>query len=359
MSKPYVVIMAGGIGSRLWPLSTPQKPKQFLDLFDMGKSLLQLTYDRALQITDPSRILVVTNAQWVDLVKAQIELLHNYQIVAEPLRKNTATATLYAINKIANLDPTAEVVVMPSDHIVMESDKFKRTIQQALKYSRTHEDMITIGIKVSRPEVNYGYMQYINDEQAAPVFRVKTFTEKPTQEIANTFHRSGDFLWYSGIKIARVPTMLKMFDALLPDTAQLFEEVRPYLNTDAEARCIEKIYPRCESISFRQALLYKAPNVRVIIGDFSWTDITHWQEVFNVHEKDYMENAVSGNKVAMYDASNCLVEIEGDKVVVINGLDNFIVADSPKGLLIFPRNKEDQLRNIINEVKRNFGDKNF
>jgi mannose-1-phosphate guanylyltransferase len=261
------------------------------------------------------------------------------------------------VNKIANLDPTAALVAMPSDHVVLEPQKFKQTIATALKYTAKNDEMVTVGIKVTRPEVNYGYIQYIKKDTQGPVFQVKTFTEKPTQEIANAFLRSGDFLWYSGIKVTRVSTLLDVYARHLPDTAQLFEEVRPYLNTDEEERCIEKIYPQCETAPFRQAILYQTEQVKVILGDFGWTDITLWGEVFSAHEKDYMGNAVTGAQVAMYDASNCLVEVIGNKLVIINGLENFIVADSPKGLLICPRDKEAEIKNMLMEVKRSVGDK--
>ncbi|MDP2188583.1 MAG: sugar phosphate nucleotidyltransferase [Sphingobacteriaceae bacterium] len=357
MSKPYVIIMAGGIGSRLWPISTQQKPKQFLDLLGLGQTLLQLTYERARLLTADDHILVVTNRQWLDLVQQQLPLLQPFQIVAEPLRKNTATATIYAVNKVANLDPVADIVIMPSDHVVVDTLKFKQTINAALKHVGKHAEILTVGIKVSRPEVNYGYIQYIREGHAGPIFPVKTFTEKPTKEIANAFHRSGDFLWYSGIKITKVQVLLELYNTLLAETAQLFEEVRPYLNTEDEERCIDKIYPQCETLPFRQAILYNAKNVKVILGDFGWTDITLWGEVYGAHEKDYMGNAVTGTQVAMYDASNCLVEVAGDKLVIINGLENYIVADSAKGLLICPRDKEIEIKNMLLDLKRSAGDK--
>jgi len=349
--------MAGGIGSRLWPISTQQKPKQFLDLLGVGQSLLQLSYERALLLTDAERILVVTNKQWVDLVAEQLPALAKFQIVPEPLRKNTSTATIYAVNKVANFDPNAFLVIMPSDHVVLDKVKFKQTIATALKHIGKQPGILTVGIKVSRPEVNYGYIQYIKGEHKGPIFPIKTFTEKPTKEIANTFHRSGDFLWYSGIKITQVNVLLELYKTHLTETAQLFEEVRPYLNTEEEERCIDKIYPQCETLPFRQAILHRASNVKVILGDFGWTDITMWGEVFSAHDKDYMGNAVTGTQVAMYDASNCLVEVAGDKLVIINGLENYIVADSPKGLLICPRDKESEIKNMLLDLKRSAGDK--
>lgn len=357
MSKPYVIIMAGGIGSRLWPISTHQKPKQFLDLLGLGQSLLQLTYERARLLTVDDHILVVVNRQWLHLVQEQLPTLQKFQIVGEPLRKNTATATIYAVNKVANLDPTADVVIMPCDHIILNTGKFQQTIKTAIKHVAKHAEILTVGIKVSRPEVNYGYIQYLKEDHTGPIYPVKTFTEKPTKEIANAFHRSGDFLWYSGIKIAKIKVMLDLFEQYLTETAQLFEEARPYLNTDEEERCIDKIYPQCETLPFRQVILYNAPNVKVILGDFSWSDITFWEEVYSAHEQDYMGNAVTGAQVAMYDASNCLVEVAGDKLVIINGLENYIVADSPNGLLICPRDKEGEIKNMLLDLKRSAGDK--
>ncbi len=355
--KQYVVIMAGGIGSRLWPVSTHQQPKQFRDMLGIGKSLLQLAYERAQLLTDPDHILIVTNTQWVSLLKEQLPDIPEKCLVIEPLRRNTATAALYALNKIANQQAEALVTIMPSDHVVMEDKKFTATIQQALKYVAHHNEILTVGIKAVRPEVNYGYIQYLPDTQNAPVYAIKTFTEKPTAEIANTFIRSGDFLWYSGIKVARLTVLLKAFADYLPETSQLFEEVRPYLNASEEKRCIDKIYPQSEGVAFRQAILYKATNVKVIIGHFSWTDITLWGELYDVHEKDYMGNAANGKQVMMYNSSNCLVQIASDKLVLINGLEDFIIAESPKGLVICPRNKEHEIRSMLLELKRDVAEK--
>jgi len=355
--KQYVVIMAGGIGSRLWPVSTHQQPKQFRDMLGIGKSLLQLAYERAQLLTDPDHILIVTNTQWVSLLKEQLPDIPEKCLVIEPLRRNTATAALYALNKIANQQAEALVTIMPSDHVVMEDKKFTATIQQALKYVAHHNEILTVGIKAVRPEVNYGYIQYLPDTQNAPVYAIKTFTEKPTAEIANTFIRSGDFLWYSGIKVARLTVLLKVFADYLPETSQLFEEVRPYLNASEEKRCIDKIYPQSEGVAFRQAILYKATNVKVIIGHFSWTDITLWGELYDVHEKDYMGNAANGKQVMMYNSSNCLVQIASDKLVLINGLEDFIIAESPKGLVICPRNKEHEIRSMLLELKRDVAEK--
>lgn len=358
MSKLYVIIMAGGVGSRLWPMSTQHKPKQFLDLLGTGETLLQATYKRALHLTEAENILVVTNKQWTRLVQEQLPELVDQQLVAEPIRKNTATATLYAVNKVANRDMQGELVIMPCDHVITDTLRFSQVIKAGRKYIRKQADMLTVGIKVSRPEINYGYIQYLPEAVDEQVFNVKTFTEKPTKEIANAFHRSGDFLWYSGIKVVSVTTLLDLYAQHMPDTAQLFEEVRPYLNTDEEARCIDKIYPQCETMAFRQAIMYKASDrVKVLLGDFGWTDLTLWGEVYATHEKDYLGNAVTGAKVVMYDASNCLVEVDGDKLVIISGLEDYIVADSPKGLLICPRDQENEIKNMLLETKRQVGDK--
>lgn len=358
MHKLYVIIMAGGVGSRLWPMSTQQKPKQFVDLLGKGETLLQITYQRALQLTSAEQVLVVTNKQWVHLVEEQLPGISPSQLVVEPIRKNTATATLYAINKVANRDMDAEMVIMPSDHVISDVQRFVQVVKTGLKYIRKNPVLLTVGMKVSRPEVNYGYIQYLPESVDEQVYNIKTFTEKPTKEIANAFHRSGDFLWYSGIKVVAVSTLLHLYAEHLPDTAQLFEEVRPYLNEEEEERFIEKIYPQCETLAFRQAIMYKAENqVKVLLGDFGWTDITLWGEVYATHQKDYMGNAVTGAQVVMYDASNCLVEIAGDKLVIISGLENYIVADSPKGLLICPRDQENEIKNMLLESKRQVGDK--
>lgn len=358
MNKLYVIIMAGGVGSRLWPMSTQQKPKQFVDLLGTGETLLQATYQRALHLTAPEQIMVVTNKQWVHLVQEQIPGIASSQVVVEPIRKNTGTATLYAINKVANLDMQAELVIMPCDHVITDVIRFVKVIQTGLNYIRKQEVMLTVGIKVSRPEVNYGYIQYLPEQVDDQIYNIKTFTEKPTQEIANAFHRSGDFLWYSGIKVVRVGTLLDLYAEHLPDTAQLFEEVRPHLNDSEEERFIEKIYPQCETLAFRQAIIYKTTErTKVLIGDFGWTDITLWGEVYATHDKDYLGNAVTGAQVVMYDASNCLVEVAGDKLVIISGLEDYIVADSPKGLLICPRDQENEVKNMLFEIKRQVGDK--
>ena len=352
----YAVIMAGGIGSRFWPLSRERKPKQFLDLLGTGKSLLRMTWDRISKICHPGQIMVVTNQAYAALVKEHIPEISEGMVLAEPMRKNTAPCIAYASHKIAATHPNVNMLVAPSDHLIVDEEAFAGVIKNAIKFVSKKDSLITLGIRPSRPDTGYGYIQFIEDIEDDGVYKVKTFTEKPTLEIAKTFVDSGDFLWNSGIFVWSVRSILRAFGRYLPEVNDLFSSKEVY-NTPGEAKFIEKAYSLCTNISIDYGILEKAGNVSVIPAKFGWSDLGTWASLYEKHEKDYLGNAVTGKKVMIYDATNCMVVAPEDKLVVLQGLNDYIVVDTEDSLLIFKKTQEQDIRDIASQLKRNKGDR--
>ena len=356
MRNTYVAIMAGGIGSRFWPMSRIAKPKQFIDVLGTGKSLLQATYDRFLPICPKENIFVVTNEDYVDLVRTQLPDLHESQVLAEPMRRNTAPCIALAANVIAERDPEARMVIAPSDHLILNDADFQAVIVQAVDYAGTHDDLVTLGIRPTRPDTGYGYIQFV-EEGRQGVFPVKTFTEKPNLELAKTFMRSGDFLWNSGIFVWRVQTILQAFQQHLPEIGDAFRDLRPHFGQADEKDFVRKAYSVVTNISIDYGVLEKADNVMVIPASFGWSDLGTWGSLYEKYHRDYLGNAAQGNNVMIYDATNCMIMAPDDKLVVLQGLDDFIVIDTPDALLICQKEKEQFIREIASDVKRKKGDR--
>lgn len=352
MSKNYVAIMAGGIGSRFWPQSRVAYPKQFIDILGVGKSLLQLTYERFLQNVPKEHIYIVTNADYEAIVKKQLPDLADHQILKEPLRRNTAPCVAYVSAKIYSIDPKANLVVAPSDHLVMNTPEFTRIINKALNHVAANNDLLTLGIVPTRPDTGYGYIQYDEGDETEGFFKVKTFTEKPDLELAKQFISSGDFLWNSGIFIWNVKTILAAFNKHLHDVYEVFHEGMPVYNTDKEQEFINKAYTLCTNISIDYGVMEKADEVRVIPADFGWSDLGTWQSLYDQYEHDYLNNAVSGKQVMVVDSSNCMVMVPDDKLVVLQGLDGYCVVDTGDALLICQRDKEQEIKNYTAEIKK-------
>ncbi len=352
MSNNYVAIMAGGIGSRFWPMSREDKPKQFLDILGTGKSLLQHTYDRFKKICPQGHIYILTNEKYRDLVKQQLDGIQDEQILGEPMRKNTAPTIAYFSEKIAKIDPAANMVIAPSDHLVMDEEWFLKYIKQALDFTNQNDALVTLGIRPSRPDTGYGYIQFHEEQEHSGVFKVKTFTEKPDLDLAKTFLKSGDFLWNAGIFIWRVQTIQKAFAQHLSDVYEVFEEGRPFYNTNQEMAFVQHAFSVCSNISIDYGVMEKAENVFVIPSEFGWSDLGTWASLYANYEKDYLGNAVAGNKVIVHDATDCMVQVPGDKLVVLQGLKNFVIVDTQDVLLIFKKDKEQELKQLVNEVKR-------
>ncbi len=352
MAEQYVAIMAGGIGSRFWPKSRANYPKQFLDILDVGRTLIQLTYDRFRKICPPEHIFIVTNEHYTPIVKEQLPDILPEQILEEPLRRNTAPCISYVTNKIAARDPEASMVVTPSDHFVMDTDEFARVIQKGLAFVERNNTLLTLGIQPSKPDTGYGYIQYSDESDTEGIYKVKTFTEKPTLDIAKTFLESGDFLWNSGIFLWHLKTIQEAFQNHLPDIHEAFSEGENVYFTEEEKDFIAQAYSVCTNISIDFGVMEKAENVYVIPSQFGWSDLGTWSSLYNVYEKDYLGNAVSGKDVMIYDAKDCMVMGKDGKLIVLQGLENYCVIDTDDTLLICEKDKEQEIKDIANDVKR-------
>lgn len=351
--------MAGGIGSRFWPASRTEKPKQFLDILGTGETLLQSTYNRFLKICPKENIYILTNTDYIDLVKEQLPDIQDHQILAEPARKNTAPCIAYASYKIHSIDPDANIIVAPSDHIIVKEEEFVRIVNQAFDFVDSHDALCTLGILPTRPDTGYGYIQFIEEAESEGVHKVKTFTEKPDRVTAEQFIESGDFLWNAGIFIWNVKNILSAFQKYLTEVSDAFEEIKEYINSAKEKGAIEKAFAECPNISIDFGIMEKAENVYVLPSNLGWSDLGTWASLYVEREKDYLRNAVSGKHVVIYDASNNIVHVPDDKLVVIEGLENFIVVDTDDVLLICNKDNEQKIKEITQDIKNSRGGEKY
>jgi mannose-1-phosphate guanylyltransferase len=352
----YCVIMAGGVGSRFWPLSRTNKPKQFLDILGTGKSLLQQTFDRFKQIIPEENILIVSHQDYRELIMEQLPGIHPNQVLLEPMRKNTAVCIAYANYKILSKNPNANIVVAPSDHLILKEAEFLSVIQKGLEFSKNTNALLTIGIKPSRPETGYGYIQVNGESTVSNIRKVKTFTEKPDLEMAKVFYESGDFFWNAGIFVWSLNSILHAFDLFMPDLNIQFNEAMHLLNTTSEQVFIGNLYPKCKSISIDYAIMEKADNVHVICADFGWSDLGTWGSLYTHLNKDEANNALVRNNAFLYNSSNCAVNIPDGKIAVIQGLDGYIVVESEGVLLICKKEEEQRIKDFVNDVKLKAGE---
>ncbi len=353
----YVAIMAGGIGSRFWPMSRTAYPKQFIDVLNTGKTLVQWTYERYAKFIPAENIYIVTSEEYVDIVKTQLPLLPFDNILAEPSKKNTAPCIAYVSFKLAQMNPDARFLVAPSDHLILEEDRFQTIALQALDFVEHIKALVTLGIQPTHPNTGYGYIQYEGLEVTKGVFKVKTFTEKPDLEIAKSFLESGDFLWNAGIFAWKASSILAAFEKHQPEMYELFDQEKIHFNTPEEKQAIQRIYPLCTNISIDIAVMEKANNVYVMPSSFGWSDLGTWNSAYENMEKDYLGNAVASDNVIVIDATKCMINSPKDKLVVVQGLDDFIVVDTKDVLLICSKDKEQSIKEYVAEVKRNKGDK--
>jgi mannose-1-phosphate guanylyltransferase len=352
----YVAIMAGGIGSRFWPVSRTNLPKQFLDILGTGKTLIQWTFERFATFIPKENIYVVTSDDYVDLVAEQLADIPKENILNEPSRKNTAPCIAYISYKLAQKNPDACLLCAPADHIILDQETFRQVAIAAFDFAQHIKSIVTIGIKPSHPNTGYGYIQYEPLSVAENVHKVKTFTEKPNLELAKTFIDSGDFLWNGGIFIWQVKNIIAAFEKYLPEMSEVFAAEMEHFNTEKEQEVINRIYPQCTSISIDNGIMEKADNVYVIPADFGWSDLGTWNSAYDNLEKDYYGNAVTGNNVVVIDAKNCMVHAPKNKLHVLQGLEDFIVIDTKDALLICKKDKEQDIKEYVAEVKRNIGD---
>jgi mannose-1-phosphate guanylyltransferase len=331
----YVAIIAGGIGSRFWPKSRIGYPKQFIDILNTGKTLIQYTFERFEQFIPKENIYVVTTTDYVEIVKEQIPGINIENIVAEPSRKNTAPCIAYISFKIGQSNPEATLIIAPSDHLILDNVAFQQTCRKAIEFVQNNNALVTLGIKPTYPNTGYGYIQHEAESVENNVYKVKTFTEKPNLELAKAFLMSGDFLWNAGIFIWKVSTIIGRFETYQPEIYELFASERDTFNTAREKASIERIYPLCTSISIDYAIMEKADNVYVIPSSFGWSDLGTWASAYDNLEKDYLGNAIAGDKVMVIDSTQCMISAPHQKLLVLQGLNDFIVVDTPDVLLIY------------------------
>lgn len=353
----YVAIMAGGIGSRFWPMSRSNHPKQFLDILGTGKTLIQQTFERYARIVPPENIYIITAQEYVNMVKQQLPTLPVGNILAEPSRKNTAPCIAYIAFKLFQINPNALMMAAPADNLIMDNQAFLETATNAFEFVDHINALVTIGIKPTHPNTGYGYIQHDAPEVAPGVHKVKTFTEKPNLELAKTFISSGDFLWNAGIFTWKVKNIVAAFEKLLPEMYEVFAAEKDNFNTPAETEAIARIYPQCTNISIDFGIMESADNVYVIPASFEWSDLGTWNSAWENMEKDYFQNAVAGNHVMVVDAKNCMVHVPNNKLVLLQGLENYIIVDTKDVLLICQKDKEQEIKEYVAEVKRNKGEK--
>lgn len=353
----YVAIMAGGIGSRFWPMSRTNHPKQFLDILNTGKTLIQWTFQRFADFIPVENIFVVTSDEYKYLVRDQLPELPVQNILGEPSRKNTAPCIAYISFKLMQHDPEASLIVAPADHMIMDTTAFKKVCLEALSFVNKHNALVTLGIQPTYPNTGYGYIQYEQQGVTDNVFAVKTFTEKPNLELAQTFLVSGDFLWNAGIFVWKVKNIIKAFEKYLPEMHELFITEKEKFNTVEESKALHEIYPQCTNISVDFGIMEKADNVYVIPSSFGWSDLGTWNSAYDNLKKDDLGNAVAGDNVITVATENCVVYKPNGKLMLLQGLNDFIVVDTKDVLMICKKDKEQEIKDYVAEVKKNAGDK--
>lgn len=345
--------MAGGIGSRFWPMSRTKHPKQFIDILGTGETLIQQTYNRLKRICPEENIYIVTNEIYRDLTKEQLPNLNDEQVICEPSRKNTAPCIAYANYKIAAKNPNANIVVAPADHLILKEDEFVRVINLALAYTEKSDTLVTLGINPSRPDTGYGYIQFDNDLDTVnpEIKKVKTFTEKPDLELAKQFIESGEFCWNSGMFVWSLKSINTAFEKLLPTMNGIFKEGVGKYNTPEEEGFIKQAYSVCKNISIDYGIMEKSHNVFVISADIGWSDLGTWGSIYTHLPLDENKNAVIGKNVMLYESKGNIVNVPKNKLVVLQGLKNYIVVESDNILLVCKKEDEQEIKQFVNDIK--------
>ena len=349
----HLVIMAGGVGSRFWPMSTVEKPKQFIDVLGVGKSLLQLTVERFGDICKAENVWVVTNKAYVNLVKEQLPELPDGNILCEPCRRNTAPCIAYVSWKIKSKDPKANIVVTPSDHIVTNTEEFRRVIKSCLDFTMDSDAIVTLGMKPTRPETGYGYIQAdltSSSLRNKEIFRVYSFREKPDFDTAKQYISKNNYFWNAGIFIWNVSTIVNAFRVYQPAISKVFEGMLPIYGTDKEQLMIDEKFPECKSISVDYAIMEKAEEIFVCPADFGWSDLGTWGSLLVNTKKDLYGNSCIGNEIDVFETSNCIIHTTQEKKVIVQGLDGYIVAENDDTLLICRQTKEHRIKQFTGET---------
>lgn len=350
----YAIIMAGGVGSRFWPMSTPAQPKQFLDVLGIGKTFIQMTYERLLKIAPPENIYVLTNERYAEIVKEQLPALTYNQILTEPQRKNTAPCIAYGAAKIISRNPDACMVVCPSDHLIMKDDVFASIVETAIRDAVENDKIVTLGIQPTRPDTGYGYIEFSKEKniQAGEVTEVVQFREKPDLETAKSFVAGGNFYWNSGIFVWKASTVLDALKSFQPALYSLFADDLSVYNTPNEKAKVNEAFEKCEDISIDYAVMENAKNIDVVLANFDWSDLGTWGSLSTHLHKDSSNNSIIGAHVHTFNSSNCQVNVPKDKLVLLDGLENYIVVESDNMLMILKNENEQELKNYLKKLER-------
>lgn len=353
--------MAGGVGSRFWPVSRTLMPKQFLDILGTGKTLLQDTFERFESLIPAENFYIVTSSEYKNIVLSQLPKITKEQVLLEPMRRNTAPCIAFANHKILQKNPNANIVVTPADHLIIKVDEFLKVIEQGFGFAKNNNALLTLGIKPTRPDTGYGYIQFNSETKVNSEFpnlkKVKTFTEKPELEIAKFFLESGEFYWNSGIFIWSISSITSAFTQYLPEVSTLFNENYNSTTLKTEEKSIHKIYTQCPIISIDYGIMEKAKNVYVLCSDFGWSDLGTWNSVYEHSSKDENQNVIKNEPVLLYNSKNNIVKANKDKLIVLHGLTNYIIVDTPDVLLICKKDEEQLVRQFVNDAKILKGEK--
>ena len=355
MKNNYCIIMGGGIGSRFWPFSKEDRPKQFLDFFGTGRSLIQQTFDRFNQIIPTENIYIATNKKYAALVKEQLPEITDNQILLEPTRRNTAPCIAYASYRIQAINPDANIVVTPADHLILNEQEFLKNIQKGLNFVDKYPSLLTLGIKPSRPETGYGYIQ-TQEGGTDNIQKVKTFTEKPNYELAKVFVESGEFFWNSGIFIWNLQSILEAFRKFLPDIANRLTQGLSIYNTPKEEAFIEEHYPMFQNISIDYGVMEKADNAYMLMADFGWSDLGTWGSLYDISNKEEDNNATLRCKSLFVESEGNLLTLPENKLAVIQGLNDYIIAESENVLLICKKSDEQRIKQFVADVAMKYGE---
>jgi mannose-1-phosphate guanylyltransferase len=352
----FALILAGGVGSRFWPKSTSRFPKQFHDILGTGRTLIQMTYDRVCCFIPKENILISTSENYVSIIKEQLPEIRDENILTEPARRNTAPAIAYGVMKIHKRNPLASVVVCPSDHLITKEEVYCKQSKAILEHTEKHDCLVTMGITPNSPHTGYGYIQYVSSEDGL-LSKVKTFTEKPDEEMAVQFLESGDFLWNAGIFYWSASSFLAALKTHIPELHATLNDHLEVYDTPRENDTIREFYPRLENESIDYALMEKARNVFVSPANIGWSDLGAWGALYSQVAPDDNKNVLVGKKILPYESTGNIVHVEGDKIVVLEGVDNYIIVDTPNALLVCRRESEQRVRDFVKDVKIKQGDR--
>ena len=357
MNNNHLIIMAGGVGSRFWPMSTPEKPKQFIDVLGIGKSLIQLTVERFDTVIPIENVWIVTSEKYKNIVMEQLPGVPESQILLEPCMRNTAPCIEYVSRKIYAKYPEANLVFSPADHIVLDVNKFREVIKNSLAFTENREAILTLGMMPTRPETGYGYIKAIScqlsaisnqqsavSRQSETIFKVEAFKEKPNLETAKSYLNEGGYYWNAGIFIWNAKMVVNTISNLVPDLASVFDKIEPYFYTEKEQEIVNQYFPTCPNISIDYAVMEKSKEVFVYPANFGWSDLGTWGSLYTHLEQDENKNATVGNNINLVDCKNCVVHTPAERKVVIQGLDNYIIAESDNTLLICRKEDEQHIK---------------